>query len=109
MYVARVLTLFTTTHSACLSVRRSTESTPVYVVLQKAFEKTEGISEIGYYLEKMHYVIIIGYSLVLLLAHPDLSSDYFFASDLEVFRGLLVDPSFPCGFESAGLAGEFLV
>jgi hypothetical protein len=46
---------------------------------------------------------------VLLIAHPDPSSDYFFASDLEVFRGLLVDPSFPCGFESAGLAGEFLV
>jgi hypothetical protein len=81
----------------------------VYVVIQKALQRTEGISEIGYYLEKMHYVIIIGYSLVLLLAHPDLSSDYFFASDLEVFRGLLVDPSFPCGFESAGLAGEFFV
>jgi hypothetical protein len=71
--------------------------------------RTKGTPEKGCYSEKMHYVIIIGYSLVLLLVHPDPSSDYFFASDLEVFRGLLVDPSFPCGFESAGLAGEFFV
>jgi len=56
-------------------------------------------------------LIILGYIYDLLTAlpisHP--KDQRLPASDLEVFKGLLVDPSFPGGLDSAGLAGEFVV